>query len=234
MAQNIYDDPEFFKNYAQLKRQTEGLDGSREWPALSRLLPPVDGSAVLDLGCGFGWFSRWAAEAGAEIVTGVDLSEKMLERAHAMTSDPAIAYRRVDLDTIELPAERYDLVFSSLVVHYVADINRLFAQIARTLRPGGTVVFSVEHPIFSAAAMQQVIELDDGSSIWPIHDYLIEGARRTSWMVDGVEKQHRTQATYLNALIDAGLVIDRVVDWGELEGDERHRPWFLLVRAHKA
>ena len=42
------------------------------------------GSRVLDLGCGMGWFCRWAAENGAASVLGIDLSSNMLDRAHAM------------------------------------------------------------------------------------------------------------------------------------------------------
>ena len=64
MAQNIYDRPEF----------VEGLDGAPEWPALRAMLPDVDGLRVVDLGCGFGWFCRWARAHGASEVLGLDLS----------------------------------------------------------------------------------------------------------------------------------------------------------------
>lgn len=78
MAQNIYDNPAFFEGYAQLPRSVQGLDGAPEWPALKAMLPDLTGKAVIDLGCGYGWFSRAARELGACDVTGVDISEKML------------------------------------------------------------------------------------------------------------------------------------------------------------
>ena len=65
MAQNIYDQPDFFAGYSQLGRSVEGLEGAAEWPALRAMLPDVGGSRVVDLGCGFGWFCRWALEHGA-------------------------------------------------------------------------------------------------------------------------------------------------------------------------
>ena len=65
MAQNIYDDPEFFERYSRLDRSVEGLAGAPEWPALRALLPDLRGLRVVDLGCGFGWFCRWAREQGA-------------------------------------------------------------------------------------------------------------------------------------------------------------------------
>jgi 2-polyprenyl-3-methyl-5-hydroxy-6-metoxy-1,4-benzoquinol methylase len=56
------------------------------------MLPDLSGLAVVDLGCGFGWFCRWAREHGAANVLGLDVSEKMLTRARAETSDPAIVF----------------------------------------------------------------------------------------------------------------------------------------------
>ena len=70
-----------------LRRSIEGLDGAPEWPALRSMLPNMAGRRVVDLGCGFGWFSRWAAQAGAASVLGIDLSANMLERAVADTDE---------------------------------------------------------------------------------------------------------------------------------------------------
>ena len=64
MTQNIYDDAGFFENYSQLPRSVHGLDGAPEWGTLRALLPELHGRDVLDLGCGFGWFCRWAPRAG--------------------------------------------------------------------------------------------------------------------------------------------------------------------------
>ncbi|HEY1299762.1 MAG TPA: class I SAM-dependent methyltransferase, partial [Stellaceae bacterium] len=83
MPQNIYDDAEFFAEYSRLPRSVAGLDGAPEWPALHALLPDLSGASVLDLGCGFGWFCRWARQQGAARVLGIDISRRMLERARA-------------------------------------------------------------------------------------------------------------------------------------------------------
>ena len=60
MTQNIYDDSGFFEGYSQLPRSVHGLAAAPEWPALRAHLPDMKGLRVLDLGCGFGWFCRWA------------------------------------------------------------------------------------------------------------------------------------------------------------------------------
>src|SRR6266705_1616530 len=136
MTQNIYDNAEFFAGYARLPRSVKGLAGAPEWPALRRLLPELRGRKVLDLGCGYGWFCRWAREQGAAEVLGIDLSEKMLARAQADTRDAAVTYQRTDMESLALPSETFDLVYSSLALHYVENLNRLMSQVYGSLVPG--------------------------------------------------------------------------------------------------
>lgn len=137
MAQNIYDNPDFFERYSQLGRSVEGLAGAAEWPALQSMLPDLRDLRVVDLGCGFGWFCRWAREQRATQVLGLDVSERMLARATNATTDSAITYEKADLEEIDLPAGQFDLAYSSLALHYIEDATRLFAVIHRALVPGG-------------------------------------------------------------------------------------------------
>ena len=94
MKENKYDDPTFFDKYSRMPRSKEGLAAAGEWHVLRRMLPSFEGKRVLDLGCGFGWHCRYAADHGAAAVIGVDLSEKMLEKARADTFDGRIHYVR--------------------------------------------------------------------------------------------------------------------------------------------
>lgn len=242
MAQNIYDDTDFLAGYTTLDRQVRGLEGAAEWPVLQSMLPDMTDRRVVDLGCGFGWLSRWADESGAASVLGIDVSTKMLERARADTASASIRYLCADLDDVDLEPASVDLVVSSLALHYVHDLDRLTSMVADALAPGGSMVFSVEHPIYSAPTTQSFETSDNGDRIWPLDNYLVEGERVTNWFVDGVVKQHRTVSTYVNTLIDAGLVIERIDEWGPTAeavaarpelADDRHRPWFLLARASK-
>lgn len=240
MTQNIYDNEEFFAGYSRFRRSVEGLDGAPEWPALRGLLPNLSGLKVLDLGCGFGWFCRWARQQGAVDVLGIDVSEKMLARARAAIADPAITYIRADLEQLELQPGWFDVVYSSLALHYVENLSGLLSQAYRSLVPGGHLVFSVEHPIFTAPSEPSWSLNATGRKIWPVDGYLDEAPRSTNWLAKGVIKQHRTLATYINMLIRSGFVISYVEEWGPTEeqiaaqpnwADERQRPPFLLVSA---
>jgi SAM-dependent methyltransferase len=242
VTQNIYDDAEFFEGYSRLPRSVEGLAGAPEWPALRALLPALRGLAVLDLGCGFGWFCRWAREQGATRVVGVDVSERMLARARATTQDGAITYTRADLERLDLTPGSFDLAYSSLALHYIEDLGRLLSEVHRSLVPGGRLVFSVEHPIFTAPAHPGWSVDAAGRRIWPVTGYLDEGPRATDWLAEGVIKQHRTLATYVNTLLRLGFVLAHVEEWGPTDeqiasqpslADERQRPPFLLVAARR-
>ena len=238
MTQNIYDNDAFFTGYSQLPRSLGGLDSAPEWPALRAMLPALPGKSVLDLGCGYGWFCRWSAETGAARVLGVDVSEKMLAQARSMGEYAAVDYARLDMEQLALPPASYDLVYSSLAFHYIAGFDALLAAIRHGLKPGGKLVFSIEHPIFMAPRQPGWLADAQGRKRWPVDSYQQQGPRVSDWLAPGVIKQHRTLGTTLNALLRAGFQLDHVEEWGPTDeqvaqqpalAEERERPMLLLV-----
>ncbi len=245
MKQNIYDNPDFFAGYAALRRHEGGLNAALEWPALHSLLPPLAGLAVLDLGCGFGKWSRLMREQGAASVVGIDISTRMLERARAENALGGITYLNRPIEDAAFDPESFDLVTSSLALHYVERFDLVCRNVARWLRPGGMFVLSVEHPIMTAHPDNLEGWCLDAAGTrrhWAVDHYRDEGVRHTRWFVDDVIKYHRTVETYVNSLLDSGLAIARLL---EPEGtpefvrgrpellDERRRPPFLLMAARK-
>jgi SAM-dependent methyltransferase len=243
VAQNIYDDEAFFAAYSGLRRSLAGLDGVPEWPALRSMLPEVSGCRVVDLGCGFGWFRRWAAQAGAASVLGIDLSEKMLSRAAAETSADRITYQRQDLDVVDLPEGAFDVAYSSLALHYLPDLGRIFSIVHQSLVAGGVFVFSIEHPIYSAPSRPGFVTDEAGHMTWPLDSYQVEGPRTTDWLAPGVQKYHRTVGTYLAGLLRAGFTLQHLCEWAPTAEQiaelpewsvELERPQFLLVGARRS
>ena len=242
MTQNIYDDQTFFDGYAQLSRSVDGLNGAPEWPAIKKMLPDLKGLRVIDLGCGYGWFCRSAREQGAAEVMGLDLSQKMLNKAKSMTHDEAISYRLANLESLELAENSYDLAYSSLALHYIVNLPQLLKTIYNSLVSGGYLVFSAEHPIFTAPKHQGWIVDSQGQKSWPVNSYQAEGQRITHWLAEGVVKQHRMLGTYINLLIDQGFTISHLEEWGPTPqqivdtpalDEEKERPMIFLLSARK-
>lgn len=154
MKENKYDDNIFFQKYSQMSRSQQGLAGAGEWETLRKLLPDFKDKRVLDLGCGYGWHCIYAMEHGASSVVGVDISHKMLEVAKEKTHFPQVEYKCCAIEDVEFPEESFDVILSSLAFHYVADYEILVKKIYRILKSGGKLVFTVEHPVFTAYGTQ--------------------------------------------------------------------------------
>lgn len=243
MQQNKYDDPEFFLSYSRMPRSVEGLNAAGEWHVFRSLLPHLKDKRVLDLGCGFGWHCRYARERQAAHVVGVDISGKMLALAKESTSDPAITYLRTPIEDIDFKAAEFDVVISSLALHYIADFKNICDKVFHCLAPGGSFVLSVEHPVFTSRAAQDWYYSADGKRLhWPVDEYQQEGLRQTRFLDNDVVKYHRTVETHVNALLDAGFRITRLCEpkpagevlqkYPEMQ-DENRRPIFLLLAAVK-
>ncbi len=242
MAQNIYDNQQFFNAYSQLSRSIHGLDGAPEWPAIRTILPNLQDKKVVDLGCGYGWFCRYAQEQGAASVLGLDISQKMLNKAAEMTQNTKIEYCQQDLANLQLKTEYYDLAYSSLTLHYIEDLARLFDTVYQSLAVGGQFIFTAEHPIYTAPAQQDWHIDKHGNKSWPINHYQLEGQRISNWLADGVIKQHRMLGTFINLLVQSGFVISHLNEWGPTAqqiaeipalDEEKERPMIFILAAYK-
>jgi len=117
-----------------------------ERPAMLNILPSnMKNLKVLDAGCAAGWYTDKLLNLGAE-VTATDISSEMVAATKRRVGNKA-SVLNLDLEK-ELPFQNdfFDLIISSLVVHYIQDWNRLFSEFQRVLKPGGILQFSTHHP----------------------------------------------------------------------------------------
>ncbi len=122
----------------------EGLDEVR-----ARLLGPVAGRRVLEVGCGAAQCARWLRRQGAQAV-GVDLSMRQLRHSRRIDAAHGTAVPTAQGDATRLPLRdsAFDVACSAYgALPFVADSAGLHREVARVLRPGGRWVFSVTHPI---------------------------------------------------------------------------------------
>jgi SAM-dependent methyltransferase len=119
-----------------------------ERPATLSLLGDVGGKRVLDAGCGPGVYAEELVGRGAEVV-GFDASGRMVELARERLRGRAeISLANLEEPLAWLEDESFDLVVSALAMDYVEDWGAPLSEFRRVLKPGGKLVFSVEHPAF--------------------------------------------------------------------------------------
>lgn len=239
---NEYDNDTFFAAYAEMDRSKHGLAMAGEWHQLQPLFPELRGKMVLDLGCGYGWHCKYAASQGARAVLGIDASRQMLEVAKARNADPVIQYRACSIEEYGYPPEEYDLVVSNLALHYIADLDGVYQKVYGTLKPSGTFLLNIEHPVFTAGVDQSWVTDKDGRPLyWPVDRYYYPGERETVFLGQKVLKYHHTLTQILGGLLRAGFRLDAVEEAVPPEemmclpgmADELRRPMMLLVKASK-
>lgn len=242
MKENKYDDNHFFNQYSQMSRSVDGLKGAGEWHVLQQMLPDFKGKRVLDLGCGFGWHCQYAVEHGATLALGIDISEKMLAEAKKRNNSPLIEYRCMAVEDFDYLPDTFDVVISSLIFHYLESFGDVCRKISQCLTPGGSFVFSVEHPVFTAYGSQDWQYDEKGNKqYWPVDRYFSEGIRKAIFLETEVVKFHKTLTTYVNGLIQHGFEITGLVEPEPDEAmldipgmrDELRRPMMLIVSAIK-
>lgn len=226
-----------------MPRSVIGLKGAGEWHELQKMLPDFQDKRVLDLGCGFGWHCRYAVEQGAIRVVGIDLSEKMLNKAKEINASPLIEYTCMAIEDFSYKPNSFDEVISSLAFHYLESFDKVCSKVHQCLTVGGSFVFSVEHPIFTAQGNQDWHLDKQGKRLhWPVDNYFSQGSRATSFLGERVIKYHKTLTTYINDLIRNGFEITAIVEpepekmmLEKVSGmqDELRRPMFLIISAVK-
>jgi ubiquinone/menaquinone biosynthesis C-methylase UbiE len=208
-----------------------------EAPAVREAIGDVTGLRVVDLGCGDGSFASELLAAGCLDYVGVDGSALMIDIASQRPVEGA-RFAVADIEDCELP-DGVDLVTARMVLHYVADLDRVLARVARALNEGGRLVFSVVHPVITS----HNAGTDSPRTTWTVDHYFEPGPRRRSWFGSTVTWHHRTIEQYVASVQRAGLSLERLSECepddnlltdrpGEL--DRRRRvPLILLMSALK-
>lgn len=223
-------------------------------PAFFALLPPVDGLSCLDLGCGEGHNTQMLADRGARVVA-LDVAETFLEAATARHGPDL---RFVLADGAQLPFREggFDAVTAFMSLMDVADPERTLVEVARVLRPGGFVQFSILHPVATTPVRRWLPDDSGTPEALAIGDYFYEGPLDETWIFSTapadlrdrhrpftVTYARRTLAGWLNAVLAAGLRIEAVTEpFADVDtaaahpevADTRVAPFFLILRARKS
>jgi SAM-dependent methyltransferase len=117
-----------------------------------RLLGPLEGKRVLELGCGSGAMAVAIAKQGARVIA-VDESVQQVAHARQLAEREEVKVELHQGDLADLAFVRADTVHVAISIYSlgaVADLDRVFRQVHRVLRPEAPFVISLPHPAFRA------------------------------------------------------------------------------------
>jgi SAM-dependent methyltransferase len=201
-----------------------------------RSLLPASAGKTLDVGCGEGRLPRDLKSWGYDVV-GVDGSETMI--GYAREADPAGEYITTDAATLPFPDRAFELVTAFMSLHDVDDFATAVREIARVLAPGGQLCAALTHPFSTAGEFDG----SDRQAPFVVRESYFEPRRvgGKPYVRGGLQmtfnSMHRPLQAYLDALADVGMVVERVIETGDMTdppGDRwRRMPMFLDFRARK-
>jgi 2-polyprenyl-3-methyl-5-hydroxy-6-metoxy-1,4-benzoquinol methylase len=209
------------------------LRWARRVEMLSSHLAP--GMAVLELGCGTGYFTRELARSGAQILA-IDLSPNLLEIAQTQTSAPNVRYEIQNAYATTYADATFDSVVGSSVLHHL-EIEAASREIYRVLKPGGTMYFTEPNMLNPQVALQKNIpwikrKLGDSRDEtaffrWPLRRLLKQTGYRDI-RIDPFDFLHPKTPVFLIDVVKAlGHLLEKMPIISEFAGS-------LYVRAAKS
>ena len=120
-----------------------------EVPAMIKAIGNVKNKIILDLGCGFGDHAEKLSKKGTKKIIGIDISKKLIKLAKEKKLKNCEFFVADMSKKLKFKNNFFDVVFSSLAIHYIKNLSKLFKEVNRILKKGGFFLFSTGHPIFN-------------------------------------------------------------------------------------
>lgn len=229
-------------------------------PNLIRIVEPKVGMTILDVACGQGYFSRAFANNGARVVAS-DISRELVEKAQkhdagkSQSPTSSVEYHVAPSDNLSFTENNsVDVVTIILALQNIENFQGTFAEASRVLKPGGKIVFVINHPAFRIPQRSDWGWDDKSASQYRRLDAYMSDAKididMTPGERDAKKKKstvsfHRPLQVYFKHLNKSGLAVTRLEEWishkksqAGPRGPEEDRmrkeiPMFLCIEARK-
>lgn len=167
---------ELSKTYEENVDKESPFNTEYERPAMMKEIPDrLNGLNVLDAGCAAGWYSEALVRRGAT-VTGIDVSPEMVKAAKRRLKDKATFFCHDLEEKLPFQDEAFDIIVSSLTLHYIKDWEPVFQEFSRVLKSGGVLLFSVHHPFmdFTRFKVEDYFQKQLLTDTWEKQDITID------------------------------------------------------------
>jgi len=188
--------------------------------------------AALDVGCGEGRFCRAIKERRIPVV-GIDPTKQLIKRAKEL--DPLGDYRLASAEELPFPDETLDLVISYLTLLDIADFRKALREMARVLRPDGTLLIANLNSFITSCSHGWIKNGEGRHLHYPVDRYLEEFPEWVEWSNIRIQSWHRPLSSYIRELLGLGLSLGFFDEPMPLSGNAerqalyRRAPWFMVM-----
>jgi SAM-dependent methyltransferase len=188
---------------------------------------------AIDVGCGEGRFCR-KLKAASIVATGIDPTPQLLETARRR--DPSGDYRSGRAERLDFSDDSFDLVVSYITLVDIPDFRTAIREMARVLKPGGSILMANLTSFVSAGAERGwVTDAQGQRQHFPVDRYLEEFPFWLEWDGIRIENWHRPLSAYMAAFLESGLTLTFFAEPAPVSGDAarketfRRVPWFVVM-----
>lgn len=173
------------------------------------LFPDLSGKKVLDIGCGSGHSLKWCGDNGASELWGIDISSRQIENAARYLNENGYKAKLSDSpmeEMGELPRNYFDVVYSIYALGWTVDLPKTIHNIADSIKQGGILIFSWDHPLMHCVTAKDNKFLLEGCN------YLTDDMVSFELRGNPVTLQSRKMSTWINTLAEEGFKIEKIVE----------------------
>ncbi len=216
------------EKYTKDQEQSDFVESNKQ--IVKARFKDMTGQKVLDLGCGYGYYTDYFQNIGAEVI-GVDGSENMIDIARSHYEDCNFAVCDITKN-FPYANESFDLIFCNQVLMDVENIEKVFSECYRVLKPNGIFYYSIVHPAFYDS---EWVKDEKGFCYGKTIKSYIEPYSFTNEFWGKTEHFHRSLSYYLNVGAERGFVLKHIEEPASYDGTTKNNdlPLFFFAEYQK-
>lgn len=216
------------KKYTEHQEKSKNVDINKH--LVMKRFSRLNGDKVLDLGCGYGFFTNYFKSIGANVI-GIDGSEAMIELAKQQY--PKCDFLVSDItQPLSFENDSFDIIFCNQVLMDVENIDFVFSECNRILKNNGILYYSIVHPVFYGCDW---LETENGYKYAKIVEKYITNYELVNDFWGKTKHFHRPLSYYLNTASNNGLSLVNLQEPVIYDGQTKNSdlPLFLFAEYKK-
>lgn len=214
--------------YLEHQEKSKKVDGNKQ--LVMQRFSNLSGQKILDLGCGYGFFTNYFQSIGADVI-GIDGSKAMIELAKQQYPNCNFVVSDIT-QPLHFDNETFDIIFCNQVLMDVENIDFIFSECNRLLKNNGILYYSIVHPVFYGCDW---LEDENGYKYAKSVKKYINNYKLINNFWGETTHFHRPLSYYLNMAANNGLSLVKVEEPVTYDGKTKNNelPLFFFAEYKK-